>query len=266
MFISTVITPLFAQENEEAIEVYLIESFIPPEHPKEFHLGFSTSAVCKSKVILQGSKEVTIADTLTDFHKLVIDISGIKADSVFSCVIITESASGEKYTGEPFDVEKPQELKQEEGSSGLYSCLTGGLVYLVPIIDYNIAGKESHWGFSKELPIVSYFEGGFNYPKHFVSVEYSHIPNWEPKNTFRVGWKYLYQVAIGKYVTGGISLATNFKGFNGISPEVSWGIFTFHDVFTVALRYRFTTDFKSGGNTYSTFSLGLASWFFSVQQ
>jgi hypothetical protein len=86
----------------------------------------------------------------------------------------------------------------------------------------------------------------------------------EPKNVLRAGWKYLHRIPVGIYLSGGLNGFTDFKGTNGISPEISWGLFSFKEVFTVFARYRFSTNFQK--TNYSTISIGLASWFFSVQQ
>lgn len=262
------ISPLLAQEEGGEVEVFMVESFIPPEDASHFHLAFYTTEQYKSKIVFADGKEAVINDSLSENHKIVLDISKVRVDSgLIKYLFVFTAEDGSTLQSENYDVRVPVEEKQTEQRSGgteFMSCIYGGIIYLIPVIDYNIFSGSSKFGFSKELPVVSFFSGGFNYPVHYASVEYSHIPQAQPKNLFRVGWKYVYQVPFGEYVSPGLTAFTDFMGTNGIAPEVTWGMFSFREVFTVFARARYNTTFQNSG--YSTLSVGLASWFFSMHQ
>ena len=255
--------PVLAQSD--SIEIFLIDSFISPEKPNEFQLVFYTSDACKSQIILQDKYTVPISDTLADNHKKVIDLSLYKFDSTASFfTIIVETPSGVKITSERYEIQAPVEKKVESSGGEFVSCLYGGVIFLVPTIDVNFFKDKTHLGLSKELPIVSFYRGGYNYPQSFISAEYSYVFDIPQKNYLRLGYKYMFETDYGKFFVVGLNGFTSFKGYNGISPELTWGAFTFKDVFTLYARYRYNTNFKNPSTSFSEVSIGLYSWFFSV--
>jgi hypothetical protein len=123
---------------------------------------------------------------------------------------------------------------------------------------------KGYWGFSKELPLFSHYQGGYNYPQSFISTEYSYVPQFDHKNYIRLGYKQLLEVGFGDFLVFGLNGFSNFRGSNGLSPEVSWGLFQIKDGFTLYIRYRYNTDFSTPRYEFSEVSLGLYSWFFSA--
>jgi hypothetical protein len=259
------IIPVCAQSD--SVEIFLIDSYISPEKPTEFQLLFNTSDVCKSKIILQDKYTVSISDTMTDNHKKVIDLSAYKFDSTLSYFTIeVETPGGVKITSERFEIQAPVEKQAESSGGEFLSCLYGGVIFLVPTVDMNFFKDKNHIGLSKELPLVSFYNGGYTYPESFVSAEYSYVFKVPQQNYMRLGYKYLIQTDYGKFFILGLNGFTSFKGYNGISPEVTWGAFTYNEVFTVYARYRYNTNFKNPATSFSEVSIGLYSWFFSVHK
>lgn len=156
----------------------------------------------------------------------------------------------------------------ESKNASWTSCFVGGITYLIPNITLNLASENGKlndfWGFSKEFPLLCHFQGGYNFPKSFISAEYSYVVKFEHKNYMRLGYKFLYETNFGEYVVIGLNGFTNFKGSNGVSPEISWGIIPVRDVFTLYIRYRYNTDFRTPRTEFSEISVGLYSWFFSA--
>jgi hypothetical protein len=228
---------------------------------------FNTSDSCKSKIVLQDKDTITISETLTDNHKKLIDLSKYKFDSTASYfTILVETSSGVKTTSERFEIQAPAEKQPETSGGEFISCVYGGVIFLVPTVDMNFFKDKNHIGLSKELPLVSFYNGGYTYPETFISAEYSYVFGVPQKNYLRLGYKYLIQTDYGKFFVLGLNGFTSFKGYNGISPEVTWGAFTYNEVFTVYARYRYNTNFKNPANSFSEVSIGLYSWFFSVHK
>ncbi|MCE1189111.1 MAG: hypothetical protein LWX56_08205 [Ignavibacteria bacterium] len=258
-------TRAFAQEGGDGngVEIFLIESFVPQESPNQFYLTVYTSVRCRSKVILNNKYAFTISDSLTDNHKAVLDISAVKADSLsIPFVIEVTDSLNVKTVSEKYEIILPSVEKAPQGGGEFASCLYGALIYAIPVVDGYRQDAQNRWGFSKEFPILSFFQGGYNYPSSFVSAEYSHVFKSE-ENYLRLGWKYLIPTVAGEYFVLGLNGATNFKGYNGISPEATWGVLSLTNEFSLFIRYRYTTNFENPARSYSNISIGLYTWFFS---
>ena len=256
----------------DSIEVFIIESFVSPENPGVLQLTFNTSVPCKSKVLIANKYLIPVADTITDTHKKDIDISKYYFDSTNSTfkAILTDS-TGHTNESDIFEINLPVEDQGqpvESKSASWTSCFTGGITYLIPNITMNLRGENSklvnYWGLSKEFPLLCHYQGGYNFPKSFLSAEYSYVFKFEHKNFIRLGYKFLYETGFGEYVVLGLDGFSDFRGFNGVSPEITWGIIPVRDVFTLYIRYRYNTDFRSPRTEFSEVSLGLYSWFFSA--
>lgn len=260
---------LFAQSD--SVEVFVIESFVSAENPGVFQITFNTSIPCKSKVLIANKFTVPVSDTLTDTHKKSIDISKFHFDSLNTTfkAVLTD-ANGHVQESDAFEIQLPEreEKTVEVKGGGLTSCFLGGLIYLIPNPTLNILTEnnklKSYWGVSKELPIFSRYEGGYNFPESFISAEYSYIPQFDHKNYIRLGYKKLFETGVGDFLVIGLNGFSNFRGSNGISPDVSWGLFEIKDGFTLYIRYRYNTDFSKPRMEFSEVSLGLYSWFFSA--
>src|SRR3990170_3625444 len=83
-------------------------------------------------------------------------------------------------------------------------------------------------------------------------------------NFFRTGYKHIIAIPGLEYVSPGLNYVTNFKGYNGISPEISLGLFKIFNTFTVYSRYRFSAKPGDPGSEFHEISLGLYSGFFAI--
>lgn len=256
---------LKAQENTDSIEVYLIDSFVTPEVPHTFMLSFFTSVPAKSKVIINNSYPYEVSSELTESHKINIDISDLSfKEKNVPFVIQVEDSAGHQFSSEKFEFELPEEPKVEGGSNFLLLCAFGAAVFGLPSPVYVIEKDDDFVSLTKEIPLVSIRGGGYKYPVGYFSVEYSHIFDAPVKNFFRVGYKQIIEIPGVEYISPGINGFTNFNGFNGISPELSVGLFRIINTFTVYARYRFNAKPGEKGSEFHEFSIGLYSSFFSL--
>lgn len=256
----------------DSTEVLIIDSYVTPETPHKLLLSFSTSDSCKAKLIVEGKGEYVVSDQFTENHRIELDMQNIKITSaVLTFQIKLEKKNKKTELSERYEVEMPYEQVVENSGNFITTCLFGGIVFLTPSPTYIYSKNSSTtelFGLSKEIPLVSFYSGGFNYPKGYFSAEYSHIfksdSKYTPKNTLRVGYKHIIEIPILEYVSPGVSGFTSFKGFNGISPEISIGFFNVYNVFTVCGKYRFNFTPNQKDNQFHELSIGLMSNFFSI--
>ncbi len=255
----------YAQDEADSIEVYLIDSFVTPEVPHTFMLSFFTSAPAKSKVIIENSYEYEVSNELTESHKISIDISDLSfKEKNVPFVILVEDSAGHQYSSEKYEFELPEEPKVEGESNFLLLCVFGAAVFGLPSPVYVKEKNDDYFSLAKEIPLISLRGGGYRYPIGYFSAEYSHIFNAPVKNFLRIGYKHIISVPGIEYISPGINGFTNFDGFNGISPEVSLGLFRIVNTFTVYARYRFNVKPGEKGSEFHEFSIGLYSSFFSL--
>jgi len=272
LFFTVNILPQQAESAPDSIEVSIVDSYITPDTPPVFQLSFFTSDSCKTKLVIEGKGEFIVSETFTDSHKKDMDITPLKIKTPsFNYYIICEKKDGTKQKSERYEAEMPVEKVVENNSNFLTTCLFGGVVFLIPTPVYvysKDAGEKQLFGLSKELPIVSFYSGVEKYPVGYFSAEYSHIfhsdSKFTPKNTFRYGYKHIIPIPVFEYVSPGVSGFTNFKGFNGISPELSVGLFEVYHVFTVNLKYRFNFQPDVKNTQFHEISIGIFSSFFSL--
>ncbi len=254
-----------AQDDSDSVEVYLIDSFVTPEAPHTFMLSFFTSAPAKSKVIIGNSYSYEVSTELAESHKINIDLSDLHfKEKNVPFIIQVEDSAGHQFTSEKYEFELPEETKVEGGSNFLLLCVFGAAVFGLPSPVYVKENNDDYFSLTKEIPLVSIRGGGYRYPLGYFSVEYSHIFNAPFKNFFRVGYKHIIEIPGLEYLSPGINGFTNFKGFNGISPELSVGLFRIINTFTVYARYRFNVKPGEKGSEFHEFSIGLYSSFFSL--
>jgi hypothetical protein len=259
---------LFSQSEEtqaDSIEIFIIDSFVSPEIPNTFKLTFFTSDVCRAKVILDNKYEYKVSNDLTDSHRLEVVLTDLKfaAKNIPFQIIVTDSL-GHEFRSEINEVSLPFELQVEEESNFLLLCLFGGTVFLVPSPGVVMAENESYFSLTKEIPLIAFRSGSFTYPMGYFSVEYSHVFNAGIRNYFRVGYKHFFEVPYIEYISPGINGFTNFNGFNGVSPEVSLGLFRIFNTFTVYSRYRYSIKPDESESGFHEISIGLYSSFFSI--
>ncbi|MGE5430431.1 MAG: hypothetical protein ACM3QX_05115 [Syntrophomonadaceae bacterium] len=254
----------------DSIEVFLIDSYITPEVPHKFRLTFYTSDSCKSRLVIQGKYEFIVSKDYVEEHKAEIDLTDLKFDSTdIPFVIYVEGKNGKTNASEGFEVAYPvfnqsEEVKQG-GSSLVMMCCFGGVIFGLPAPGYVSWGGKSYFSLTKEIPLVSLQTSSYKYPVGYFSVEYSYIfqLKQEDRNFLRFGYKHLFQVPYLEYVSPGLNGFSNLGGFNGISPEISVGLFKLYDIFTFYTKYRY--NFKPGqaGSDFHEIMLGLYSGFFT---
>jgi hypothetical protein len=254
---------LFSQSD--SIEVYLIDAYCSREMPYTFKLSFFTSEVCKSKVILEDKYEYTVLNDFVDMHKAEININDLSFDGkMVNFVIVTEKESGEISQSETFDFDLPFEPKIQSGSDLFTLCLFGSVIFLLPYPSYAFDSHSNYFSLIKEIPFISFRSRNLNYPSGYLSVEYSYIFNLDNPSYLRLGYKKLFEIPHIEYLSPGISLYTNFDINQGISPELSAGLFTIEETFTFYVRYRYNFTLHSGGTNFQEINIGLYSGFFSL--
>lgn len=254
-----------ASAQDDSIEVYIIDNFITPETPHSLMLSFFTSEVCKSKLILNDNIEIVISSEPVDNHKIQVNLSNYKLKEKGNYFVISvEDNLGKIFLTEKDEFDIPKEIIVEGGSNFLTFCLFGGVVFALPSPVYAIAKDDQYFGLSKEIPLIFLRSSGYNYPRGYFSVEYSHLIKAPVKNYLRVGYKHIIELPGIEYVSPGLNYVTNFKGYNGISPEISLGLFKILNTFTVYSRYRFTAKPGDPGSEFHELSFGLYSGFFAI--
>ncbi len=247
------------------VDIFLIENFVTPEMPHTFMISYFTSSPVKSRIVINDKFNLIISDEPTENHSAEIDLTQFNFDDAYiPFVIIVEDSAGNTYTSEEYEFEFPREVKVEGESNFVLLCLFGGAVFGLPGPAYVKWGEENYFSLTKEIPLIFIRSSGYNYPTGYFSLEYSHIFNAPVKNFFRVGYKHLIEVPWIEYVSPGFNGFTNFKGFSGISPEISLGLFRIFNSFTVYTRYRFNAKPGEAGSEFHEISLGLYSGFFAI--
>ena len=254
---------LFSQTD--SIEVYLIDAYCSREMPYTFKLSFFTSSICKSKVILEDKYEYTVSNEFVDMHKAEININDLSfVDDIVNFVIVTETETGQIYKSEKFDFDLPFEPQIQSGSDLFTLCLFGSVIFLLPYPSYAFDSNSSYFSLTKEIPFISFRSRNLNYPSGYLSIEYSYIFNNDNPSYLRLGYKKIFEISHIEYLSPGISLYTNFDINQGISPEISAGLFTIKDTFTFYVRYRYNFTLHSGGTNFQEINIGLYSGFFSL--
>ena len=262
--------PIFANNNiltnKDSVEITVIDSYVTPEKPHTFLLSFYTNINCKSKVVIDNKYTYLVSDLPVEDHNLKVDISTLhfnKKEIPF--YISVEDSEGNISKSDINTFELPNDIKIEEGDSNfLLLCLFGATVFAIPDPVYAITPNGNSFSLTKEIPLISFRSQNFLYPYGYFSAEYSYIFNTDNKNFFRLGYKEIIPIPFIEYVSPGVDGFTNFKGFNGISGEISLGLFRLLSTFTFYSRYRFNFQPGFGGSQFSELSIGLYSSFFSV--
>ena len=266
--------PGFSQEDStfidvsgdsSAIEIFLIDAYVKQEPPYIFILSFYTSDVCKSRVVIDGKYKYDVSNELSDNHNANIDLTNLSfPEKNVDFVIETTDSLGNKNISEQFEFDLPYEPAVKNGSSIWTLCLFAGSVFLLPMPGYVNADGENYYSITKELPIISFRAKQGNYPNGYIAAEYTHIIDAKFKNFVRLGYKQIFPVDYIEYISPGITVYTNFKGQNGIAPEISVGWFTLFDTFTFYTRYRFNIKPNNSDANFHEINLGLYTRFFSL--
>jgi len=261
-----VFTTTFAQDEISEIDVFIIDSYVTPDEPHKVKLTFFTSENVKANIIFDGNDALVVSSEYLDEHKFELLLSKLNYDSTsIPYTIIVENSNGIKSTSEEFDLYLPDEYNFEiKNNSNFLDLCLGGILYLIPSPTVmNGFPSQLNFALTKELPVISFYGSGYNFPSSYLSLEYSYIHNagssdlYYHRNIFRVGYKYIFQTKIIKYDSPGINLTTNFNEFNGISPEISFGLFKFYETFTFYTRLRYNYNINNYPADFMEFSIGL---------
>jgi hypothetical protein len=267
LFLSAIqIVAQIEDDYQDSIEVYILDSYIPMEKPNSFLLSFITSDSAKTFLIINGRYSIIISEEYVENHKAEIDLSQYKFDSLSILYVVNaEDKRGNKYRSQVYEVDLPVERKIESHANLFSNCLFGAAIYAIPSPQLIFASGKNSFGITKEIPVLAKFSGGYNFPVSYFSIEYSHSPKLIAKNLFRVGYKQLFEMPVVEYLSIGINGFSNFKSINGVSPEISIGVYRFSNLFTVYGRYRY--NFKPNDSTikFSELSIGLFTSFFTIQ-
>lgn len=256
---------ILAQNTD--VEVFVIDSYVTPEKPHLFVVSFFTTEEVTSSVTLENKYTFVVSDTLAEDHKAKIDVSDLIFDSTYvKCFISGKTKDGKEYKGEEFEIVLPfkNKFKTDRNTSLLTVCCFGGVIFGLPSPTLVFNKDETLYSLAKEIPVFSFYSGGYNYPIGYVSLEYAHIFEAEFKNYMRLGYKQVFTVKPIEYISVGLSGFTTFKGFNGLSPEVTIGWFKVYNAFTVYSKYRFNFQPSNSDRNFHEISIGLYSNFFSL--
>lgn len=261
----------FAQNNISAdidstsMEIFLIDAYVKPEPPYNFILTFYTSKACLSDVIIDGKYEFVVSNGLSEAHSAKIDITGLKfLGKNVNFVIVTTDSMGNKFTSEEYEFDLPYEPIIKDGSSLWTLCLFAGSVFLIPAPGYTHTDGGNYFSLTKEIPVISFRSKSRNYPASYIALEYTHIFNAANKNFARVGFKRIFEIGGIEYISPGLTAYSNFKGQNGFGAEVSLGLFSVFDTFTVYTRYRYNIKPGDSNSNFHEINFGLYTRFFSI--
>ncbi|MGK9476105.1 hypothetical protein [Melioribacter sp. OK-6-Me] len=263
-------TGLLFSQDEENIEIYIIDSYITPDPPYIFNLTFFTSDSVKSRIIFENNDTFIISDKPEIEHKFEMDISKLKiSDNYISYKIELTDRDEGKILSEQYEVEFPNNIVMKDRNLNLLQvCCFGGVIFGVPSPVYLRYEGNDYFGLSKEIPLFSFYSGGYNYPFGYVGVEYTYVFNKDKvdlsQDFLRLGYKQIIQLPVIEYLSIGVSYFNDFKGAYGFSPELSLGLFRIENVFTFYGRYRYTSGISGRKYCLNEYSLGIYSNFFSI--
>ncbi len=248
------------------VEIFIIDSYITPETPNKFILSFFTSDSTTSKLMVMDKKIFDVSKKLSEDHKIELDLNKLNIDTTtLKYVVVAYDRKGNETRSEVYQVEYPQELTiSDEHNVGVFRNCLGGIVFMIPSPAYLWFNNERHWSISKEIPLFSFYSVGYNYPSGYFGVEYSYVFKSDHKHFLRTGYKQIFLVPEIEFISPGLNYFTDFKGYNGLSAELSIGLFQIQNVFTFYTRYRYNFQLQNTGKSFHEFSIGLFSNLFSL--
>ncbi|MCB9247319.1 MAG: hypothetical protein H6613_01615 [Ignavibacteriales bacterium] len=258
--------PIFSLKKE--VEINILDAYVTPEKPHTFKLNFFSYSPIKTKVKINDKYEFEVSKDFLEDHAIEIDFSNYKFDKKnIPYKIISEDENGNTFVSEEYEIILPYDefIFTKEGSNPISTVLFGLLLYFIPSPNLVIMEKENYFSLTKEIPIITFYGSGYNYPSGSVSLEYTHIYNNLPvSNLLRLGYKHFIPLKTIEYISPGISGFTNFNGYSGVGAEMSIGLFKIYDVFTVFTRYRYNFQPTETSNDFHEISIGLYSHFFTI--
>lgn len=252
-------------ENLFDIEIFIIDAYITPEEPNKLILTFFTSENCKTELVLN-NKRFKISEDFVEDHKFELETAPYVKNSKIILYVEAENTNGDKAYSDTLELSVPEQGKiYGQGQSLFTICCLGGGIFGMPSPALIFQNKENKFSLTKEIPFISFYKRTYNFPVGYVAVEYSYIFKAEAKNFLRIGYKHIFEMPAVEYLSVGINGFTNFKGFNGVSPEISIGLFKIYSVFTLYTRYRYNIKPSAGSHDFHEASIGLYSSFFTFQ-
>lgn len=253
--------------QREAIEFYVVDSYVTPETPHTFKLTFFTSDSCTTKILFNNKKRFDISRKLSDEHKFTLDLTGYAFDSTsVPFVLIAKDKFGNVFKSEEFEVELPDDasLLQSEGSGSFFNLCIGGISLLVPSVGVYFTSIDSlKFSLSKEIPFLTFNNIGAKYPSGYLALSYSYVFKNSSKNFVGISYKKIFEFNLLEYVALGGGIYTDFKGAYGFSPDVELGLFRIFDDYTLFLQYKFNLNISDYGGNANQIYLGLYAPFFS---
>ena len=251
--------------QSKSVQIYVIDSYISPEKPLKLNVSFFTTQTTTSKILISNKFEYTISDKLTSLHKVKIDISnfGLK-DTILTFKIIVKSSNYVITESQTYLVDYPKIISVGKESNFLLFGMLFASIFIIPTPSYAFTEDGNHFSITKEIPLISFRSESINFPRSYFALEYTHIYNTDRSNFLRIGYKYIKEIPVVKFISPGIDIVTNFDGFNGIGVGVSLGLFNVVDTFTLYVRYRYNFQQSHSERNFSEISLGLYTNFFSV--
>lgn len=262
-----IILPQDLYMQSDSLEIFIIDAYVTPEKPHTFNLSFFTSEEVKAKLDVDSKYFINISEEYLEDHDAVIDFTDYKFSKKFVPFnIICERKDGELIKSETYEIVLPYEefIETKEGDNPISTILIGLTLYLLPSPNLFIVDEENYFSLTKELPIITFYSSGYNYPQGNISLEYTHIYESSINNYLRLGYKHFIPISVFEYISPGLTGCTNFNGFNGVGAEISIGLFKFYDVFTIYSRYRYNLNPAETEQHFQEISVGLYSHFFTV--
>jgi hypothetical protein len=257
--------PFFSQND--SLEVFIIDAYVTPETPHKFNLSFFTSEEVKTKVDIDGKYLFNVSEEFSEDHSSIIDFTEYYFENKYvPFKIISENENGEISKSEKFEIVLPYEqfIETKKGDNPISTILFGVLLYILPSPNLFLTNDKEYFSLTKELPILTFYSSGYNYPAGNISIEYTHIYDSSQKNILRLGYKHFIPIDVFEYISPGVTGFSNFSGFNGVGAEASLGLFKVYDVFTVYSRYRFNFAPSDFEQHFHEISIGLYSHFFTI--
>jgi len=155
-------------------------------------------------------------------------------------------------------------IETKEGVDPISTILIGFLLYLLPSPNIILIDSDNFFSLTKEIPITTFYSSGYSNPSGNISLEYTHIYESSLNNYLRLGYKHFIPIDVFEYISPGFTGVTNFNGFNGVSAEVSLGLFKIYDVFTFYTRYRYNVRPDDTDLHFQEVGIGLYSHFFTI--
>jgi len=269
-FLCKVLLILFISLNgvpaqESMIDIFVIDSYVTPEKPALIRISFITSDSVKSKIIFNDKYVFNVSKDFQGNHKFETNLENIKLDSsaLFYVIEVIDS-DGNISKSDINEISLPTYFINEPAQGNFLTLCLGGTVFALPNPTNVFMKSKNYFSLTKEIPFISFFSKGYNYPIGYISAEYAYIEKIKNNHFLRFGYKQIFNVPAIEFVSLGLNAFTDFKGKNGFSPEITFGIARIYNIFTLFSRYRFNIKPNESEYQFHEISIGLYSNFLSI--